>query len=450
VPQILRGLRSAQRTLLKRTMALLLSAKTVPPITMIEAAEATPPKGAAGEADIAYYEMLVAAIAEGIGALSAHPQLDNQSKVALNGLCRAATRLETKMRAEYKTALAALRDSVDSGVAVAPPDAEPTAAQLTSYLRMRFPEHAGIEVSNLRRLPGDNAQEIYFCDLAGYPGWDGSVVLRRASKTNPTDASMANEYLLLNHAQSHGLPVPRVLMAERDTAHLGGEFSILQRLPGAPRAPAQFGRNARAIGISMAQTLARLHQLDARALPAPYTHRGESHADLMLAKLDNYYRRWREGRIESSLVLESAFSWMRAHVDCLSGPVVMVHGDCNHRNWLLDGDRISALLDWELAHLGHPAEDLAYIRPDIIQVMPWKAFIAAYRDAGGPEVSDQQLGYLDVWTNVWRTAMATWVYSGYARAKHRNFMYASVSHNEYHVNQDALGAYMNKHAYRWS
>ena len=61
----------------------------------------------------------------------------------------------------------------------------------------------------------------------------------------------------------------------------------------------------------------------------------------------------------------------------------LVHGDYNFHNLLFDGDRLSAVLDWELSHVGHPAEDLGYIKQTAEQSVAWEDFMAAYRDEGG-------------------------------------------------------------------
>ncbi len=42
-----------------------------------------------------------------------------------------------------------------------------------------------------------------------------------------------------------------------------------------------------------------------------------------------------------------------------TGPVI-VHGDFGPQNVLIEGDRITALLDWEFAHIGRAVEDLAW------------------------------------------------------------------------------------------
>src|SRR3546814_1200742 len=38
---------------------------------------------------------------------------------------------------------------------------------------------------------------------------------------------------------------------------------------------------------------------------------------------------------------------------------VMIHGDCGMNNLLVDGERVSGLLDWEISHLGDHATDIA-------------------------------------------------------------------------------------------
>lgn len=41
--------------------------------------------------------------------------------------------------------------------------------------------------------------------------------------------------------------------------------------------------------------------------------------------------------------------------------MALTHGDCLFHNIMFDGDRMTALLDWELASVGLPAFDLGYL-----------------------------------------------------------------------------------------
>jgi aminoglycoside phosphotransferase (APT) family kinase protein len=40
---------------------------------------------------------------------------------------------------------------------------------------------------------------------------------------------------------------------------------------------------------------------------------------------------------------------------------VLCHGDAGPGNFLFEGERVTALLDWEFAHLGDPLDDLAWV-----------------------------------------------------------------------------------------
>jgi len=74
-----------------------------------------------------------------------------------------------------------------------------------------------------------------------------------------------------------------------------------------------------------------------------------------------------------------------------------VHADTGFHNLLLDDSGSACLLDWEFAHFGDPAEDLASCRPAVERCMPWADFLVEYRAHGGKEVSDFRLRYFEVW-----------------------------------------------------
>jgi aminoglycoside phosphotransferase (APT) family kinase protein len=71
----------------------------------------------------------------------------------------------------------------------------------------------------------------------------------------------------------------------------------------------------------------------------------------------------------------------------------LVHGDYSFHNLLYDGDRLSAVLDWELAHIGHPAEDLGYIQTVAMSVVGWDRYMAVYRQAGGQNHDPVTVGF---------------------------------------------------------
>ena len=64
----------------------------------------------------------------------------------------------------------------------------------------------------------------------------------------------------------------------------------------------------------------------------------------------------------------AAFIWLKEHRP-IAHRIGIVHGDFRFGNFLYEGDRINAMLDWEMVHLGDPVEDIAW----------------AYRSLWGPQ-----------------------------------------------------------------
>jgi len=449
LPALLRGLRSRQHALLERAAAQLDAARLARPASVTAALDGPATPGEPGEEDVRLYELHVDALSAAIAALAAQRTGDQRIGGALDQLCQSASAIECDMRAAYRAALETLREELERGRAVtATPTVEVSDALLTSILRERFPQYRALAASQVRRLPGINAQEVYFFDLAHHPECTGPMVLRRAPGWSATKASLADEAELLTDLHGLGLPVAPVLMAEREGSRLGGSCIIMQRLPGKAQTPESLGTSGRSIALEMARLLARIHQVDPRRLRGIHRDDGQPMHRRMEMLLERSYARWQSERIEGSMALEAAFAWMRANTGCLDERVSLVHGDCNFRNVLLDGGRISAMLDWELSHPGHAAEDLTYIRPDIERLMPWDEFQAAYAAAGGQAASPEVLRYFEVWKDVWRTSMAAGVYGSYIRGEHQDFLFGTVAFNEYYATLDTLAEFMSKAAFR--
>ena len=79
-------------------------------------------------------------------------------------------------------------------------------------------------------------------------------------------------------------------------------------------------------------------------------------------ELDRHEQIFRAIAPEPHPAFELAFRWLNAHcAEHREGPRVLVHGDYRMGNVLFDEGGMRAVLDWELAHVGDPAEDLAWM-----------------------------------------------------------------------------------------
>ena len=63
-----------------------------------------------------------------------------------------------------------------------------------------------------------------------------------------------------------------------------------------------------------------------------------------------------------------------------------------------DGN-ITALLDWEYAKSGDPAQDLGYAQEAVSRHLDWARFIDVYREAGGPEEGGRKTKQIPVGKN---------------------------------------------------
>jgi aminoglycoside phosphotransferase (APT) family kinase protein len=398
---------------------------------------------AGGDGDaIANYDRLQTGLATGLRALATAAESSPALAQGLQDLCVRLAEFEVVRRRQYEEAFAKL---------VAPPTREvgetafspPTEEGLTALLRARLPHAAGVRARNIQRLAGFNSKEIFWVDIEDCSDWPVRSVIRREPVYNVTGAAVADEWELLDQLRRHQVPVPRVLLAERAMGASPG-FIITERLAGTPRSPTTLGPNARGILLELARIAARFHQVTWVRGRAPITAEGLSARQRMLELIDRFYVRWVKMRSEDSAIIEAGYHWLKSHVDRVRDYVGLVHGDFNLRNVLIDGDRVSAVLDWELSHAGDGAEDLAHLRPDLEQTMDWDEFLAEYNAHTPHSVSNGAVDYFLVYVAYWQAVLSSVTFAGPLLGKCNNFIFASVGFSEYGFYCDLLAQRMAK------
>ncbi|MDB4872947.1 MAG: aminoglycoside phosphotransferase [Gemmatimonadales bacterium] len=96
-------------------------------------------------------------------------------------------------------------------------------------------------------------------------------------------------------------------------------------------------------------------------------------------------------------LIDLALWWLRRNAPT-AGEVCVLHGDAGPNQFMFDGDRLTALLDWELAHLGHPMSDLGYtrFREALYPSGAFAEFVDAYAVASGRPVDRRAVDYFTV------------------------------------------------------
>jgi len=324
-------------------------------------------------------------------------------------------------------------------------------AKLRRAIARRYGASAAVENIVVATLGGSNRTLLF--DLV-----EGAarrrLVFRQETYSLPQSPFIAPhlQFRLLELVHAEGLPVPAPIF-ELDAADelerayvvafVDGE-TLPRRLLDAP----EFA-GARALFCAQAGAiLGRLHgiAIDRAAFLADTPDSRDALA-AQLERLDHY--------AEAHPALELAVRWLERHRPA-APPRVLLHGDFRTGNMLVGPeDGIRAVLDWECAHLGAAAEDLAWLclrsfrfghveRP-VGGFGQRDDFYAAYAAASGRAVDPDEVRWWEVFGFVRWAVLNVMQVHGHLSGARRSPAFAACGRNtsliEYDLLMTLLGHY---------
>ena len=181
----------------------------------------------------------------------------------------------------------------------------------------------------------------------------------------------AEQFRLLETLAGTAIPVPRVHWSEPDPAVLGAPFYVMSRVDGAvptDMPPYHTGgwlttaspAERESIWWAGVSVLAQVHALDVGRLGLDFVdqvHYGPTGLRQRLAYYEHYLDWAYEGTVP---VVQEALRWLHAHRPTEVRDPVLLWGDSRIGNIIFSSGRAVAVLDWEMATLGQPEEDLAW------------------------------------------------------------------------------------------
>lgn len=280
-----------------------------------------------------------------------------------------------------------------------PTECSVTTEELTGYLRRRFPDSPALSVSELDVVPGGRSKETLLVSLSGTSELPPQVIVRKDRPVGLLATKASDEFAILRAVHDHGgVPVARPLFA--DDSDVGGTLLVMERVRGEKAgeyfpdlaAPPQEYRHA--IGTQLATALAHLHTLPLDALTGTGLNLdAQVNAVSLSAAVNGMADRIGELSGPPVVAVPLARQWLLDHIDDVlpSGPLSLLQGDFGLHNTLVDGDCVTALVDWEAATIGPPARELAAAWPAATALTAWPAFITTYCAAGGSsEATDER------------------------------------------------------------
>lgn len=283
--------------------------------------------------------------------------------------------------------------------------------EIRSRLAERLPEILGsdAEVLSLSLLAGGASKEAWAIDVASN-GETLELLVRRATGglVFADMLSIDEEYRVLQAAFAANVKVPRPYSYIEDLA--GRDAFLMERVKGETigrrivRRPELAGARG-VLPNQMAEQLAHIHSIPLEHVDFVSGPQAPPAAPAALDSLEVQL----DTLPEPHPAIELGLRWLREHEPASHG-LVLVHADFRLGNFIIDEQGIVAVLDWELARRGEPAEDLgwALVRAwrfgqderRLAGVGDVEPFLERYNELAGRSLTLEDLFYWELAGNV--------------------------------------------------
>ena len=329
--------------------------------------------------------------------------MEKQTDVAAK-LNKQLVGIETRLHADFLTAY--LDEIKRSTVDIGSKDALSTVqlAQLTAWLRQRFPGNDTLEIKGIKQIPGGFSKHTIFLFLSNAKTLPDTVVVRLDWAGSAVGTTVTDEFKIIETLFKAGVKVPQPFALEASGSVLGGPFLLVSKAEGNNPGDSFEVTGSKAFALDVARNLAKLHAVPVASFGDSVVGAKESTCDRVLREIAKFETDWR-ALDKPSASMETAYAWLKQNIALADGPRSLIHKDPGCHNMLAHEDKLSVLLDWETAAIGNPAQDLGYLAALMMQLCDWSEFMAAYVEAGGPAVSQAQVDYYALWGYLWVNTM---------------------------------------------
>ena len=286
--------------------------------------------------------------------------------------------------------------------------------RLTAFIRAEG-HFENVSIENFRKMPGGASREIWSFDCKIEDGVGvrrRAMVLRRDPGAHKIDTSRRNEFMVIRAAFEESVPVPEVFWLSDNPDVLGAAFFIMERIDGETLArrllrDEEYAKARAVMPSQLAEILAKIHRID----PAKHKLDFLAPADdaAALAEVKRYEENYRTLALEPHPAFELAFRWLFSRVPKTSRKT-LVHGDFRIGNVIFGPEGVRSILDWELAHLGDPMEDVGWMcvrawrfgndQKPVGGLSSREDFFRAYEKASGVSVDPEAARFWEVFGNL--------------------------------------------------
>lgn len=306
-----------------------------------------------------------------------------------------------------------------------------------------------VQVVAMAPLAGGACQDMHRVELSTDAGPLRLVLRSDARLPLPASLGRREEFAVVQAARSAGVKTPAVHHLTEGLVRPGAWAYFMDWVDGEA-----IGRRV-VKAPELASARQRLPEQLAQALACVHTLTPHTAPSLPLQQLDGgpvqgglaFVRGMLDGLHEPHPALEYAFRWLVAHAPPTAA-TCLLHGDFRTGNFLVTGDGLAAVLDWEFARWGTPAEDIGWLC-----VRDWRfgqnalpaggltsreAFLDAYARASGLRVPLEAVHWWEVMGNVRWAAGSVHQGERYLSGEESDLEYVAIARRAPEMEWEAL------------
>jgi aminoglycoside phosphotransferase (APT) family kinase protein len=280
-------------------------------------------------------------------------------------------------------------------------------------------------LEHIEQIPGGASRETYLVQLKRQ-GQPLGVVVRRDPPSSLIDTERAHEYNTYAAIYRDGVvPVPEPIVLEESPQALEGKlerpFSVMTLISEGQASPAGLDDEA------MQPVLTTLGQnkwslLGKLAAKTPQALGVDQFMDIPEHPAARELAYWRTvintDALHPQPIAQAALRWLDRNLPPPSNHLTLVHGDYRTGNYLYTPQgAITAVLDWEMAHIGDPLEDLAWSFDPLWsndmhkagRLLPREKALQIWQEASGLSVDREVFKWWQVFASI--KAIAIWISS---------------------------------------
>lgn len=266
-----------------------------------------------------------------------------------------------------KTGKPTMQESVTNSVAAGKdPETLAMTDHLVAIVGKIAPTAKDVRISGLVRGSGGFSRENWMFNAE----WteDGKVrrlplLLRTDPASSPQVTERNLEYRVLAALESCALPSPKAYWLDNEGTLIGRPAMVMERMPGNCNWTVLNGNlpveTRTSLARSFVDALSALHTFDWKTAGLSDVLR-EPQGNVALFELAKQAERLQRARTEPLPEMDLIHNWLQRKAPAAS-MLSLVHGDYKPGNALFEGNRFSAILDWETTHIGDPLEDLGWM-----------------------------------------------------------------------------------------